>query len=291
LLFGMMFGDLGQGIVISLIGLFMVHKMKMPFGQILTRIGVSSAVFGCVYGSVFGYEDALNPVYKALFGLEHKPIDVFEQSSTLLIIAVAIGAVLITISIIISMVLSFRRKDYEHSLFSQDGLAGLVFYGSIIGAVVLKFIFDINVINAVFITVFIAIPILLMFLREPLGKLIKYHKLSKPSGGIGNFIIESFVEMFEVMLSYITNTMSFLRVGGFVLSHAGMMLVVMVLSEKASGIANPIVVILGNIFVMGLEGLIVGIQVLRLEFYEIFSRFFKGSGKQFKPVGVSYDKE
>ena len=79
-----------------------------------------------------------------------------------------------------------------------------------------------------------------------------------------------------------TNTISFVRVGAFALSHAGMMGVVMTLAGVESGNANIIVIVLGNILVAGLEGLVVGIQVLRLEYYEMFSRFYKGTGKQFK---------
>ncbi len=94
--------------------------------------------------------------------------------------------------------------------------------------------------------------------------------------------------MFENVLSYITNTVSFLRVGGFILSHAGMMAVVLTLMEMIGGFGSPIVFVIGNIFVMAMEGLIVGIQVLRLEFYEIFSRFYEGDGKEFRPVVVSY---
>ena len=102
--------------------------------------------------------------------------------------------------------------------------------------------------------------------------------------GVGGFIIEGFFELFEVVLSYVTNTLSFLRVGGFVLSHAGMMLVVATLMNMTSGAGSILVMILGNLFVMGLEGLIVGIQVLRLEFYEMFSRFFEGDGNIFNPL-------
>jgi V/A-type H+-transporting ATPase subunit I len=77
--------------------------------------------------------------------------------------------------------------------------------------------------------------------------------------------------------------MSFLRVGGFVLSHAGMMLVVYTLMDMSASIAGQtIILVAGNLFVMGLEGLIVGIQVLRLEFYEMFSRYFEGNGIPFE---------
>ena len=91
------------------------------------------------------------------------------------------------------------------------------------------------------------------------------------------------------MLGYATNTLSFVRIGGFVFSHAGMMSVVMLLAESASKGASPVIMILGNLFVMGMEGLIVGIQVLRLEFYEIFSRFYEGDGIPFEPVRICYD--
>ena len=85
--------------------------------------------------------------------------------------------------------------------------------------------------------------------------------------------------------------MSFLRVGGFVLSHAGMMAVVMALGEMFSGAGNVAVLVVGNVFVMCLEGLIVGIQVLRLEFYEIFSRFYSGDGKPYEPAAISYETD
>ena len=92
-----------------------------------------------------------------------------------------------------------------------------------------------------------------------------------------------FFALFEGVLSFFSNTMSFLRVGGFVLSHAGMMAVVFTLSEMVSHSVSPFVLVVGNLFVIGMEGLIVGIQVLRLEYYEMFSRFYKGNGRQFKP--------
>jgi V/A-type H+-transporting ATPase subunit I len=89
--------------------------------------------------------------------------------------------------------------------------------------------------------------------------------------------------LFEVLLTFFTNTVSFVRVGAFALSHAGMMSVVLLLGKSAQGNSyNIIVLILGNVLVMALEGLVVGIQVLRLEFYEMFSRFFAGDGRAFR---------
>ena len=105
--------------------------------------------------------------------------------------------------------------------------------------------------------------------------------------GKGMFFVQTFFEMFEVLLSYFSNTLSFVRIGAFAVSHAAMMEVVLMLAGAENGNAgNMVVIVIGNIFVCGLEGLIVGIQVLRLEYYEMFSRFYKGNGREFKPYSV-----
>ena len=99
----------------------------------------------------------------------------------------------------------------------------------------------------------------------------------------GMFLVTAFFELFDVLLSYFSNTLSFVRIGAFAVSHAAMMEVVLMLAGAESGNLNWIVVVLGNLFVCGMEGLIVGIQVLRLEYYEMFSRFYKGTGRKFEP--------
>ena len=286
ILFGIMFGDLGQGLLLSLIGAAMYKFKKMFLGKVLVRVGLFSAFFGLCYGSVFGYEHALNPIYSALFGMSEKPIEVFNVETTnyLLLGAIGLGSALIIIAICINIVLGIRYRDPERAIFSPNGLTGLALYVSVVGAGVLLMIFNVNIINPVFIIGCIVIPILLMFFREPLSAILKKKKFKKKDG----FILENFFEMFEFLLSYLTNTISFLRVGGFILSHAGMMAVVMTLSNMVGGAANPFVVIFGNLFVMALEGLIVGIQVLRLQFYEIFSRFYDGEGSPFTPVTVVF---
>lgn len=119
-------------------------------------------------------------------------------------------------------------------------------------------------------------------MKEPLTNLLERKKNLFPEGeSKAMFFVESLVELFDVVLSYATNSISFVRVGAFALSHAGMMGVVLTLAGYESGSPNWIVVVLGNIVVTGLEGLVVGIQVLRLEYYEMFSRFYQGTGKPF----------
>ena len=183
---------------------------------------------------------------------------------------------------IFNVVLNFKKKNIGEALLSQNGICGVTFYVAVIVAVVGMFT-GLNIVNALYVIVFIVIPIFLIFLKEPLIRKFEEHQPMFPNG-FGAFFVEGFFELFEVVLSFITNTMSFLRVGGFVLSHAGMMLVVYTLAGMFGSIGELVVIILGNIFVMCLEGMIVGIQVLRLEFYEMFSRYYEGNGIPFKTI-------
>jgi V/A-type H+-transporting ATPase subunit I len=283
LLFGMMFGDLGQGLVLMLLG-FLAYKYKgMRLGAIGIRVGLSSAIFGLLYGSVFGDEELLTPLYTYVLGLSHKPIHIMDAdfTMTLLISAIAIGAVLIVISMILNLVTLYKKKDFVEFFCSHNGLAGLLFYGFVLVAVALQFGLGIPMLNPITISLFVGLPFLVIFLKEPIERRVHHHKMFP--NGFGGFFVEAFFELFEIALSYVTNTMSFLRVGGFILSHAGMMLVVTSLMSMV-GDAGWIVMIFGNLFVMALEGMIVGIQVLRLQFYEMFSRYYKGDGIAFNAL-------
>ena len=141
-----------------------------------------------------------------------------------------------------------------------------------------------NVLNPVYLGIFIVLPVISFVMKEPLSNAVE-HKTVKPEEGWGGYIAQSIFELIDVLLTFVTNSMSYLRVGGFVLSHAGMMLVVMTLVEM-TGKAGVAVLIFGNIFVMVLEGLIVGIQTLRLEYYEMFSRYYDAGGVQFNALSA-----
>lgn len=287
LLFGIMFGDLGQGLAVSLIGWYIWNKKKMKLGKILIPCGISSAVFGTVFGSVFGFEHVLDPLYTGLLGLPEKPVEVMKPATTNMIIysAVGIGVALVIVAILINIYSSMKRRHYENALFGPSGVAGLVFYTSLIFGLGGQALFGWNMIPSGVIVGLILLSIAVMFFREILGGLAEGRRDWKPESW-GDYIMQNFFEVFEFLLSYATNTMSFLRVGAFVLVHAGMMMVVFTLAEMSGGIGYVLVVTIGNIFVMALEGLLVGIQVLRLEFYEMFSRFFEGDGRPFHPVVV-----
>lgn len=284
LLFGIMFGDLGQGLVLFILGL--VFEKKGQIFGIINRCGITSMIFGFLFGSVFGYEELLNPIHQSLFGVREKLFDVMAQSSTMLLLigAVAIGAVLILTTQCMNIVNRFKHHQLGDAIFSQNGIAGLVFYGGIVFAIVATMLLGWNVLNPVYLGIFIVLPVISFVMKEPLSNAVE-HKTVKPEEGWGGYIAQSIFELIDVLLTFVTNSMSYLRVGGLVLSHAGMMLVVMTLVEM-TGKSGVAVLIFGNIFVMVLEGLIVGIQTLRLEYYEMFSRYYDAGGVQFNALSA-----
>lgn len=279
ILFGIMFGDVGQGAVLILVGLLAWKLKKLRLGLVGTRIGVFSIIFGCLFGSVFGSEEILTPFFMPMKSTNTMP---------LLLAAIGIGVLLIIISMSFNVYINAKKKNWGEFLFSQNGVAGLAFYICVI-------LLAINALGKLglplgtpYIVVGIVLPILLIFLKEPLNRKMQGYKMFPE--GFGSFFTEGFFELFDVVLTFITNTMSFLRVGGFVLSHAGMMLVVYTLAEMIGGVGYWITLVLGNAFVMCLEGMIVGIQVLRLEFYEMFSRYYEGNGKPFISMKENLEK-
>lgn len=292
LFFGIMFGDMGQGLVVAIVGALMWKLKKMEIGRILVPCGISGMIFGFLYGSVFGFEELLTPVHKALFGTKGKLFEVMESDSINFIIygSVVIGFVAIACIMLVNIVSSLKRRDLESALFGANGVAGFVFYVSLVAGLVCTMFLGIELMTPAYVICLIAVPLVLMFLREPLGRLAEGKKKWQPESW-GEYCMQSFFELFEMCLSYVTNTMSFLRVGAYILVHAGMMLVVFTLAQMVGGmIGYPLVVIVGNVIVMVLEALLVAIQVLRLDYYELFSRFYIGEGRQFSPVVAKNDE-
>lgn len=294
LMFGVMFGDVGQGIVVSLLGLVLSRVTKNALAPIMTRLGIFSALFGCVYGSVFGIETIITPIYhreniwlgvcRLLSGLgipEH-PENIFQAAMVILIFALILGVFLILISIIFNIVKNFRAKKPGEALFAVNGVSGAVIYAALLFGAGGTFLFGLEIFSVPYVIVLIILPVVLIFLKSPLTALIEHRHVEFS-------VAEAFIDVLEGAITFLSNTMSYLRIGGFVLSHAGFMLVV----SQLAGAADPdspvtvgtvITYIIGNLLVMGIEGLLSGIQVLRLEFYEVFSRFYDGNGRDFTPV-------
>ncbi|MBE6752971.1 MAG: ATPase [Ruminococcaceae bacterium] len=297
ILFGIMFADLGQGLILSLAGIIMWKWKGMALGRIIGICGISSAICGVLMGSVFGFEHWLDPFWQWVHEKTGVPLNEgklinIEDSNVvnmLIYAAIGIGAALVICAMIIGIYSNLKQKHYGNALFGQNGLAGLIFYSSVVYAAVNMLVLGRNPLNLGFILLCIVLPLVLIFLREPLGELIEGKEHWLPENFL-DFFMQNFFELFEVLLSYVSNTVSFLRVGAFILVHYGMMTVVFTLAEMPSkdgplGIAPfIIIVVIGNIIITVLEGLLVGIQGLRLEFYEMFSRFYSGTGRPFTPA-------
>lgn len=280
-IFGAMFGDVGQGLVLFLGGLFLYKTKKMDLAGIISCAGVFSVFFGFMYGSFFGFEEVLKAIWlKPMNQMMDVPL--VGRLNAVFVIAIGFGMFIILICMVFNIINSIRRGDTEKTWFDSNAVAGLVFYGSIVLTIGL-FISGKKLPAAAILVIMFGVPLLLMFLKEPLTNLVEKKSKILPEQK-GMFFVQSFFELFEVLLSYLSNTLSFLRIGAFAVSHAAMMEVVLMLAGATNGGSpNWIVVVLGNIFVCAMEGLIVGIQVLRLEYYEIFSRFYAGNGREFKP--------
>lgn len=281
LFFGVMFGDVGQGAVLILAGLLAWKALKMPLGKIIAVVGCSSAVFGFVYGSVFGNEEIL-PGFKVFESV--------DNTNMILLCSVAMGLIFISVAMLYNIYNGIRQKNLGKALFSQNGVAGFIFYWAVVAAALCSLLTNVKLFNPLYIGLLIVLPLLLIFAQEPLGRLLERRSDWAPREK-GGFIVENFFELFEILLSFVSNTISFVRIGAFALNHVGMMMVVFALMDSVGSAASPVVFVIGNLFVMCLEGLIVGIQVLRLEFYELFGRFYSGGGSPYRPFTVQFQRD
>lgn len=281
-LFGFMFGDVGQGLCLLLGGLLLYRLKKINLGAIISCCGFFSTIFGFLFGSFFGFEDVIHALW--LHPMKHMTnLPFIGKLNTVFIVAISIGMGIILLTMVLNIINSIRFHDPEKTLFDTNGTAGLVFYASLVLTIVL-YMTQNPIPAAALLVIMFGVPLLVMFFKEPLTNIVEKKVQIMPKEK-GMFVVQGFFELFEVLLSYFSNTLSFVRVGAFAVSHAAMMEVVLMLSGVEAGTTNWLVVILGNLFVCGMEGLIVGIQVLRLEYYELFSRFYRGTGRAFKPYG------
>jgi V/A-type H+-transporting ATPase subunit I len=260
LMFGMMFGDVGHGAVIIAVSLLLRSKLRSftPFGVIA---GLSSILFGFLYGSIFGYEHVLHALW----------ISPLTDPLYMLTVALLWGIGFILLVTLLNIFNHLMIGDRTGALFGDNGLLSLLLYGGLLGT---GYSFYSNSSVSLFWGSLTILALIGIFA----------HKLVEQEAAIGERILVAFIETFETITGYASNTLSFLRVAAFSLNHVALAIAVFTLANMMGEMGHWITVILGNIFILVLEGLIVAIQVLRLEFYEGFSRFYSGDGKAFKPL-------
>lgn len=271
--FGFMFGDVGQGLVLLLAGMILGRK-GVQLGRVLTRMACSSIVFGFIYGSVFGNEKLLPAIWV-------KP---FDSINTMLITAVVLGVLMLLVAYVYSIINKLRQHDIKEGVFGKNGIAGLVLYMSLLLCALSAAGIIPGWQPAVpFLAVLCVVLAVLVLLREPIVNAMHKRKLYDTSAG--DYYVESGFELFEMLMAMFSNTLSFIRVGAFALTHVGLFMAFETLAEMVGGgFGGILVLIIGNIVVIVLEGLIDFIQCLRLQFYELFSKYYKGDGEEFVSV-------
>ena len=289
LLYGAMFGDLGQGLVLAVLGWLIANrkikalKSMAGLGGLVLACGLMAAVFGVLYGSVFGFENVLHPLWMS-------PIN---NIMPILEIAIGAGIVILSFGFLIGIYNAWRMKEWGRLFFDHNGVSGLLLYWSFLGlaaSTLLGASFPIPA--GVFVIMAIVGGISVMF-AEVFRHLVEGHR-PLIEGGIGTYMIQAVFELFEAVITYLSNSLSYVRVGAFAVAHGGLSAAIFILAELASpghGIGYWIVVVFGNIFITGFEGLIVGIQTMRLSYYEFFSKFFTGGGARFEPLTLYPAKE
>jgi V/A-type H+-transporting ATPase subunit I len=285
LLFGLMFGDVGQGAVLFLIGYLIFRRVYrfIDYGTILMECGVSSMIFGFLYGSVFGLETVLPALW-------FRPL---ENIYYLVKVSLILGTVLVSLGLALNLVNAFRWKESE-KLFSVSGLAGALLYWMSMG-LVLKYLLTGKAAAGEWklLVLVAAVLLTIMILHRPVYRLVVRKRAPggtpKPAD-LMTELLESIVETFDDLLRFVANTLSFIRVAAFALSHAALFIAVFSIANVVSqgsgqGMTYWLVVALGNVIIILLEGLVVSIQVVRLEYYEFFGKFFRGGGEKFRPFG------
>jgi len=266
LLFGIMFGDVGHGFVIALVG-WLVKKQSTEYtdlGQIYYLSGISSIFFGFLYGSVFGVHDLLPQI---LF----TPIENIQMT---IIFSIGIGIAIITLSFFLYILTAIKRKELSMLFVGEGSLLWLLAYWFIIGIFVKSIVQNLDITYELMILSLLLLVIFVQMVRKTAQK------------------TQAVIDFFREFMDSITNTISFLRVGAFALAHGALFMAVFSMAKMISETYGEsffywLLIIVGNVVIIVLEGVIVTIQTLRLEYYEFFKRFFKGGGTPYRPYNLS----
>lgn len=301
-MFALMFADLGQGVILLLVGLagsWMYKKHPEKKDGIISRylcsllifLGPASMVGGLLFGSCFGFE-LIPPLwfpYDAV--VEGEPVQgLIQDIYDILGITIKFGIVIIYAGLILNWINLTRKRRYFELIFDKNGLVGGVMYALGIwfawGFVASGYkTFP----SAPFFAPVLIVCLALIVIKGPLGAVINARKGHRES--IGRVIIDTvmdfLVEVLEIFSGLLSNTLSFMRVAGLGIAHASLMSAFYQMADMpGNGIAKIAIMILGNVLVIVLEGLSAGIQSLRLNYYEFFTKYFTGHGVAFEPVGL-----
>jgi V/A-type H+/Na+-transporting ATPase subunit I len=307
LFFTIMFGDVGQGFLILAGSLAIYHGLWMKkwkaFAPIGIACGIGSMIMGFLTGSCFTFEDALVPLTRALSGAVFgKPVDRFlrlmpEGGSNKIIIffgfTVALGVIVNSTGLLINIIDRMRAGKKGEALFSKTGLAGALLFWWAIGMGVRAIV---GVPFWWFDAVGLGVPLLGLMFEERLADFVEGKKYVNEDG-LFAAAVKGFVAVLESVSYFLSNTLSFLRVGAFALSHVVLSFIVFTMGDMVGHspflgfVWQLLIVLFGNSIILILEGLIVAIQIVRLQYYEFLSKFLTETGSPFIPFKFQFRKE
>ena len=251
LLFGYMFGDLGQGLVLLLAGLWLSPRYQVA--RLLVPCGLSAMLFGLAFGSLFGVEHLIPALW----------LHPLQEPLTVLAVPLVFAVGLLSFGQLLSGLGALRRGGLSTWLLVDAGF--LVLY--------LGLVLMLTVPNAGL--GWIALAGLLWYL---IGSFLVAHRLLGAVAAVGHLA--------EAGLQLLTNTVSFARVGAFALAHSALSAAAVTMADAVPIWAAPLILVLGNVVIILLEGLVVSIQTTRLILFEFFNRFLRGTGRVFAPLSA-----
>lgn len=283
LMYGAMFGDVGQGVVLAALGALLWRSKKLThsirkIGQLLIWCGAAAVLFGCFYGSVFGFRNVL----------PYRGFEPLDNVSVFLTVALFFGMAMITLGLLLNVFYAISRRQWASGLLEWKGLMGLAFYW--LGIALMVQVRAGRSPSRTLIVMLLAMPVLSALLmalteRRAPGQLRRVDGAfpSRALRSLGHIV----GECFDTILQFIANTVSFLRLAAFAIAHAALFNALFSLAEmlRGAGPTLPILVhVVGNAGMIALEGLVVSVQALRLTYYEFFGKFFRVGRTRFSPV-------
>lgn len=247
LLFGYMFGDVGQGLLLVCGGL--IFGQRWPLARLFIPGGIAAMVFGLLFGSVFSVHGWFTPWW----------VDPLHDPLRVLLLPMLGGALLLLIGLGLAAAEARWRGELGEWL-RRDGAAAAGLLALAAGAML----------SAVGYLVATAILVA--------AAIMEFRATGRPGA-----VAAGLAEIAEKTVQLAINTLSFVRVGAFAIAHAGLSAALGMLAADA-GSAAVLVFVLGNVFIIALEVLVVSIQTTRLLLFEFFIRFFSGAGRAFRPA-------
>jgi V/A-type H+-transporting ATPase subunit I len=250
LMFGYMFGDVGQGLVLAIVGWSLRHRL--PLLRLLVPGGIAAAAFGAVFGSVFCVEGLVPPLW--LHPIEH-PLPV-------LLVPIVGGAGLLSLGLLLGGLEAWWQTRLDRWL-REDAPLVATYAGLLLG-----FVWGPGW--------WIAAGGVAWAL---VAALIERTTARSALSALG--------ELAERTVQILINTLSFARVGAFALAHAGLGSAVVALSQASdNALVAALILAVGNALILVVEGLVVSIQTTRLVLFEFFTRFFRAEGREFRPLAA-----